>query len=108
MRLESPRLPARTARLDACRRAASGGGTARASSQHRADQCNREIMARIIRYAEIAEPGIVRRSWNYFGRHELNEGHRFEECYHAPSHLSGRKPLQTPRPDRRRPPPLVN
>jgi len=33
-------------------------------------------MARIIRYAEIAEPGIVRRSWNYFGRHELNEGHR--------------------------------
>jgi len=33
-------------------------------------------MARIIRYAEIAEPGIVRRSWNYFGRRELNEGHR--------------------------------
>ena len=71
-----PRLPAQTARLDACRRAASGGGTARVSSQHRADQCNREIMARIIRYAEIAEPGIVRRSWNYFGRRELNEGHR--------------------------------
>src|SRR6266404_3006022 len=48
-------------------------------------------------------------TWNRFGQSELNDGQRaFEECCHAPSHISGRKPLRTPRPDRWTRAPLVN
>jgi hypothetical protein len=67
--------------------------------------------------AELADPGGFLRapagpiSWNCFGHSKLNDGRRashFEECCHAPSHTSGRKPLQTLRFDWRRQPPLVN
>jgi len=56
-----------------------------------------------------ASRNLLPSSWNRFGQSELNDGQRaFEECCHAPSHISGRKPLRTPRPDRWTRSPLVN